>query len=193
MFGERESVRDRNHRRAHVVDPLIATPARWQENSMRVLPRVLLGTAAVGLALALVPVAAGADSNGNDQPLLRSGIVGSTPVASGGVVLSGVTPGGVPWVVGSGRVKVDRDGSLDLRVQGLVVPVPPFNGTNPVAAVSASLVCNGVPGTPTATVAMTPAGDARIRATVAVPTPCLAPGVLVNPGGNGAVYIAANG
>src|SRR5450432_1466718 len=79
---------------------------------MRLLPRVLLGTAAVALALALVPAAAGADSGGDDQPLLRSGLVGSTPVASGGVVLSGVTPGGVPWVVGSGRVRVDRDGSL---------------------------------------------------------------------------------
>jgi hypothetical protein len=160
---------------------------------MRLLPRVLLGTAAVAIALALVPAAAGADSGGGDQPLLRSGLVGSTPVASGGLVLSGVTPGGVPWVVGSGRVRVDRDGSLDLRVRGLVVPIPPFNGTNPVATVSASLVCNGMPGTPTATVALSPAGDTRIRATVAVPSPCLAPAVLVNPGGNGAVYIAANG
>ena len=82
---------------------------------------------------------------------------------------------------------------MALAVQGLVVPIPPFNGTNPVATVSASLVCNGMPGTPTATVALSPAGDTRIRATVAVPSPCLAPAVLVNPGGNGAVYIAANG
>jgi hypothetical protein len=160
---------------------------------MRRLPRVLLGTAAVALALALVPAAAGADSGGDNQPLLRSGLVGSTPVASGGVILSGVTPGGLPWVVGSGRVTVDRDGSLDVRVEGLVIPVPPFNGTNPVPAVSATLVCNGVPGTPTATVALSPAGNTRIRAMVAVPSPCLAPAVLVNPNGSPAVYIAANG
>jgi hypothetical protein len=58
---------------------------------MRTLPRVLLGTAAIALVLALVPAAAG-DSNGDDQPLLRSGLVGSRPEADGGAVLSTVTP-----------------------------------------------------------------------------------------------------
>jgi hypothetical protein len=163
---------------------------------MRPLPRVLLGTAAVALALALVPVAAGADSNGGDQPLLQSGLVGSTPVASGGPVLFGVTPGGAPWV-GSGRVKVSRDGSLDVRVEGLVIPIAPFNGTNPVLTMAATLVCNGMPGTPSATFPVSAAGNGRLRAMVAVPSPCLAPAVLVNPApngiANGGVYIAANG
>jgi hypothetical protein len=157
---------------------------------------VLLSFAAAISVLALLPVAAGADSrhgdDDNDGTLLRSGLVGSTAPAEGGVTLFGVVPGGKTWVVDEGSVRVDRDGRLDVRIEGLVIPS--LGGTNPVPSVSATLVCNGMPGMPTATTPLSiPGGDARIRATVAVPTPCQAPAVLVNPNGAPGVYIAVNG
>ena len=163
---------------------------------MRRPSRLLLTLAAAISALVLVPVAADAGSSGGHEQhgaLLKSGLVGSTAPLEGGVALFEVVPGGRTWAVRDGAVKVTRDGRLDVRIKGLVIPEAPFNGTNPLASVSATLVCNDVPGTPTATVPLSTAGDGRIRADVVVPQPCLAPAVLVNPLGNGATYIAANG
>lgn len=177
---------------------------------VRRLAPVLAATAALAL---LVPGAASAvasspapvravtagDRGGHgggddgDGPLLRSGLVGSTTPADGGPLLFGVRPGGAPWVLDSGTVRVERSGRLELRVRGLVIPTPPANGTNPVPTLSASLVCNGVLVDTTDAVPFDTEGDARIRTRVAVPETCLAPAVLVHPNLTTAVYIAANG
>jgi hypothetical protein len=175
---------------------------------MRLPSRVLLSCAAAISVLALLPLtaASGHDSGPGRGPgpaqaappahgpagdLLRSGLVGSTAPGEGGLTLFGVAPGGKTWVVRHGDVRVGRDGRLDVRIEGLVIPS--LGGTNPVPAVSATLVCNEVPGTPTATAPLSAAGDGRIRAIVAVPTPCQAPAVLVNPNGAAGTYIAVNG
>lgn len=151
--------------------------------------------AAAALAL-LVPAGtaapAAADSDRPEPVLLRSGLVGSTP-APVGPTLFGVTPGAAPWVLDSGRVRVERSGELELRVRGLVIPTAPSNGTNPVPTLSASLVCNGVVVDTTAAVPFSTRGHARIHATVEVPGTCLAPAVLVHPNLVTAVYIAADG
>jgi hypothetical protein len=164
---------------------------------MRLRSRVLLSFAATISVLALLPLTAGAASGHDDDEgdLLRSGLVGSSTPANGGVTLfDTVNPGGKNWVVDEGSVRVDRNGRLEVRIEGLVIPDAPFNGTNPVATVSATLVCNGVPGTPTSPSPLSvPAGNGRIRAMVTVPTPCLAPAVLVNPNGAATTYIASNG
>ena len=166
---------------------------------MRLRSRVLLSCAAAISVLALLPVTAASGHEGHDQGddhgqrahLLRSGLVGSTAPNEGGLTLFGVAPGGKTWVVREGRVSVSRDGRLDVRIEGLVIPS--LGGTNPIPAVSATLVCNGTPGIPTATAPLSASGDGRIRATVAVPTPCQAPAVLVNPNGAPGTYIAVNG
>jgi hypothetical protein len=171
------------------------------EDIMRRPSRLLLTLAAAISALVLIPSAADAGPTGGPGPaggppkgeLLKSGLVGSTAPNEGGVTLFGVVPGGRTWVIRAGEVRVARDGRLDVRMDGLVIPEAPFDGTNPVAAVSATLVCNGVPGTPTATFSLSPKGDGRIRTDVTVPQPCLAPAVLVNPNGSPTTYIAANG
>jgi hypothetical protein len=161
---------------------------------MRTPSKLLLAAAAAAATLALLPVAAGADSDGGgDGPLLRSGLVGSTPTAQGGPTLFGVAPGGAPWVVDEGTVRLGRDGRLDVKVEGLVIPTPPPNGTNPLPGFSASVVCNGVDGALTAVAPLSTAGDGRIRATVSLPSPCLAPAVLVHPNGVAGAYIAATG
>ena len=165
---------------------------------MRRPSRLLLTLAAAISVLVLVPSAADAGPGGGPGPgsrgeLLKSGLVGSTAPDEGGLTLFGVVPGGRTWVIRAGEVRVARDGRLDVRMDGLVIPSAPFNGTNPLASVSATLVCNGVPGTPTATVPLSASGDGRIRADVAVPQPCQAPAVLINPLGQASTYIAVNG
>lgn len=167
---------------------------------MRPRSRLLLVLVAAASALLLVPVTAGADSGGggdhHGDRLLRGQLVGSTPLAQDGKALFGVNPGTLPWVIGESTVRVSRDGDLRVEMEGLVIPIAPFSGTNPLAAVAATLVCNGVPGTATAAAPLSTAGDGEIEAMVTVPSPCLAPAVLVGPlkaPGVLNAYIAANG
>jgi hypothetical protein len=166
--------------------------------------RALAGAVAVvalgaSAALTVGPASAGDDGDGL---LVRSGVEGSTPLPNGGAVIFGVNPGGAPWVADDdSRITVRRDGSLVAKVRGLVIPgrVPP----NPIPFLSASLSCNGVPGATTAPVPFSQAGDATIRADVAIPAQCVAPVVLLHPalvpaGGTtpvavAAVYIGATG
>ena len=90
----------------------------------------------------------------------------------------------------SGELRVRRDGRLDLRVEGLVIP----GVGNPVASVMATLYCNGAAAATSAAFPLSPAGDARFRGSLMLPTTCVAPVVLINPaGGDQAVYIAATG
>jgi hypothetical protein len=128
--------------------------------------------------------------------ILRSDVFGSQP---NGPKLFGVSPGGAPWVIGEGAARVRRDGRVKVRVEGLVIPTAPQNGTNPLSNIAATVYCGGIAVGTTHAVPFSPAGDARIdeKLATAVPKPCLAPAVLLNPapGGaiNSAVYIAATG
>ncbi|MFN0280340.1 MAG: hypothetical protein ACKVZ6_00040 [Kineosporiaceae bacterium] len=161
----------------HTIDTATATG-----RDGRRLRRVLAGATAVvalgvSAVLAVGPATAGDDGDGL---LVRSGVEGSTPLPTGGVAIFGVNPGGAPWVADDdSRITVGRDGGLVAKVRGLVIPgrVPP----NPVRFLSASLSCNGAPGALTTPVAFSEAGDATIRATVAVPARCVAPVVLLHP------------
>jgi len=131
--------------------------------------------------------------------ILRSGLVGSTPQGAGGPTLFGVLPGGAAWTIGpsEARVRADR-----VRVRGEALLLA--NGTTgPVQMVSAAVFCNGstTAAFTSAAVPLDPDGDFRVDEdlTTPLPSPCLAPAVLVRiaraanaPVANGA-YIAANG
>lgn len=164
--------------------------------------------ATVALALGATTAFAhdgGGDHNGNGNgnrghrhggDVLRSDVFGSQPT---GPTLFGVKPGGAPWVIDRGEARVRRNGRVKVRLEGLVIPTAPQNGTNPVSNIAASVFCGGTLVGTTAAVPFSPAGDARIDATLsaAIPSPCLTPAVLLNPAPNGAVnagvYIAATG
>jgi hypothetical protein len=135
--------------------------------------------------------------------LLRSDLFGSQPL---GPTLFGVAPGGKPWVLRHGEARVRRDGRIEVRVRGLVIPADPPTTTvasNPLPALAATLVCNGAAVGTTAPAPFSPAGDARIDATLDLSAlqgkPCLAPAVLINPAPGAAPtadpthYIAASG
>jgi hypothetical protein len=130
--------------------------------------------------------------------VLRSDLFGSQ-LEPTGPVLFGVKPGGAPWVITRGEARVRRNGRVKVRVEGLVIPPPQGNGTNPLSNIAASVYCGGTLVDTTDAVPFSPAGDARIDAMLKkpVPSPCLAPAVLLNPAPGGAIgagtYIAATG
>jgi hypothetical protein len=128
--------------------------------------------------------------------VLRSDLFGSQPT---GPVLFGAKPGGAPWVIGRNESRVRRDGSVEVRVEGLVIPTAPQNGTNPLSNLAATVYCGGTAVGTTHPVPFSTAGNARIDEKLAMPlpSPCLAPAVLLNPASatavSTAVYIAATG
>jgi hypothetical protein len=108
----------------------------------------------------------------------------------------GVSPGGAPWVLKRGEVRLKRDGKLDLSVNGLVIPA--LGTPGPVTTISASLYCGAdsstTPADTTQQVPISRKGDARIRdASFRVPSTCLAPVILVQPNGLTTIYIALDG
>ncbi len=107
----------------------------------------------------------------------------------------GIIGGGKPWVITSGSGEVDRNGSVHVTVSGLVIPVAPFNGTNPVAAFGATVSCvtpHGVVNLRTGTAPASAAGDATIDGAVMLPNPCQDPILFVTSPG-GAWFAMSNG
>jgi len=132
----------------------------------------------------------------NSAELIKASLAPSVPTDP---AFHGVSPGGAPWVLDRGEVRIKADGKFELRVRGLVIPAPPGDGTpGGVNTISASLYCgadsNTVPADTTQQVPISRKGDARIRdRSFDVPDECLAPVVLVHPNGNTTRYIAVDG
>ena len=141
----------------------------------------------VGLVGAPAAVAGGGHGGGGGRTILSAELAGSLTTDP---LLFQTAPGGADWVIGDGEARLRHDGRLDVRVTGLVLT---STGANPVPQVAASVACNGAVVATTAVVPFSSTGDARIRATVALPERCIAPVVLLNPRGNAAVYIGVTG
>jgi hypothetical protein len=132
-------------------------------------------------------------------PVLAVSLAPSMPTDP---AIHGIAPGGLPWALGHGTVRLNADGRLRIDIHGLVIPIVhtvggttfPADTPRPVAAVQAELFCapdgSGAVAT-TAAVPISERGDARIDARISLPATCLAPEVLVGP--SGAAYIAAPG
>lgn len=157
---------------------------------------VLLASVALVFALA----ASGDDGHGkkgrhdegNGQKTLRATLAPSMPSDP---TFHGVGPGGVPWQLERGSVRIKRDGEFDLEVRGLVIPS--LGNPGPVTTISSSLFCgadsNTTPAATTQQVPLSHEGDAKIEAKLSLPSTCLAPIVLVHPNGGTARYIAVTG
>lgn len=114
--------------------------------------------------------------------------------------IRGINGGGLPWVLEEGEGRLRADGKLSVKVRGLIIPASAPStaaGTNPAPFFLAAVSCmttDGGMNILTENVYTTPAettmlgdprnGDANIKATVSLPSPCLAPIVFVtSPGG----------
>ena len=99
-----------------------------------------------------------------------------------GQVVAGI-PGGAPWVVDEGQVRIDDDGELTLDVEGLLL----LNGTvGPVFEVAAGVFCSTVDTDEeeftevarTGNAPLNADGDAEIEETLELPGVCAAAIVL---------------
>lgn len=167
---------------------------------------VLSAVAFLGLAGLSGSAAAQAQVNPQDKVLDFDVMAGVTaPFTGTANPIRGVPGGGLPWELDRGKGVLRANGDLDIDVRGLVLarrdPVPAnLQGTNPVPNFRAIVSCKsfdevvnelGVKMFVKTTVnrqtdlfPATPQGNARIRATVDLPSPCFAPIVFVtNPGG----------
>lgn len=111
-----------------------------------------------------------------------------TPAEVGTTNDRGIVAGGKPWAITSGTGELDSDGTLHVSVTGLVIPVAPFNGRNPVASFGATVSCitshHTIVNIPAGLFPTNPAGNATIDATVSLPHPCTQAIVFVtSPGG----------
>jgi hypothetical protein len=147
-----------------------------------------LAGAVIGLSALAATSSASADSGGVPRSdILRAPLQGSQLTDP---PLFGLVRGGAPWVISEGTARLRADGDLTVEVEGLIIPT---RGDNPLATLSATVVCNGRDLLTTAPVPFSTAGDAQVHARVALPARCLAPAVLINPLSNAGVYIAATG
>jgi hypothetical protein len=143
----------------------------------------VLGLIAAGSATAL--------ANERHGVLQFDSMVGVHGAAVGTVNHRGITGGGLPWVIASGRGEVDRNGEVTVRVKGLVIPVAPFNGTNPAPTFGAVVSCvtsgHVIVNVSTVQFLANTTGDSTIDGMVSLPHPCNHPIVFVV-GPNGAWF-----
>jgi hypothetical protein len=136
-------------------------------------------------ALSLVVLGGASVSAQNDTLIKFGSMTPVTGAAVGAVNDRGITGGGLPWVIQSGRGEVDGNGDVDVRVKGLVIPV--LSGTNPVPSFRATVSCltpGGTVNVSTATFAASTEGDSKIDGHVTLPAICDDPEVfVVSPGG----------
>jgi hypothetical protein len=126
------------------------------------------------------------DGHGDTHSILEFNSM--TPVsgaAVGAPTDRNVTGAGKPWVITSGRGEVDRKGHVEVTVKGLVLAA---SGTNPIGSFMAIVSCvtrhHVIVNVNTGLFTATPAGDATIDDTVALPRHCKDPIVFVtSPGG----------
>jgi hypothetical protein len=114
--------------------------------------------------------------------LVGAGSAAGLAHESGTLTDRGLKGGGKPWVIAEGQGEVGRDGSVEVRVEGLVIAVPPFNGTNPAKTFGAIVSCltpHGVVNVNTAQFPPSPTGNAEIEGMVDLPHPCVRPIVFV--------------
>lgn len=109
------------------------------------------------------------------RPVLHQALTPSTPT---GPEIFTVTPGNVPWSIAAGHVLLQQNGTLQVDVARLIDPTV---GHNPVPYLAASVYCSGTEVATTTYVPFSYQGNARLRATVTMPSACAAPAVLIRP------------
>lgn len=154
----------------------------------------IIGGASLTGALAGLGGVAGAaplHAGGGGIPVLQASLTPSQPT---GTAIFAVAPGDVPWSIAGSHVALHSDGMLQVTVARLIDPVL---GYNPVPYLAASVYCSASKVGTTMTVPFSHAGNAHLRARVALPSTCSAPAVLVNPALNATapanLYIAFTG
>ena len=172
---------------------------------MRAFAKPLMSAVSVAAAASLAfAVAAAADgskskSSRHDDGAEKVLSTNLIPSLVAGPTVNGVKPGGKDWLLRRGSASIRSDGSIRVKVKGLVFAesgtTTAADGTVTLPAVSASLFCDGAttPVGTTAAAPLSPHGNAKITGTLTLPAMCNAPTVMVHPGTNVAAYISISG
>lgn len=155
---------------------------------------VVLGASGAIGALALgglwTPAALAAADDGAGRAVLQfhtmapvTGVfVGAPTNPDGGTPIRGIHGGGLPWKLKEASGELHADGSLRVRVRGLVLAAGPLAGTNPIKTFRAIVSFENASPIFTEAVPASQEGAAEIRARIALPHPGLAPIIFVGPG-----------
>jgi len=144
---------------------------------------------AVTLALALAVGSAGVASAHESHVLVSFNSMTTVSATETGIANDrGLIGGGKPWAITAGSGELDSDGTLHVSVTGLVIPVAPFNGVNPLGSFGAVVSCitthHHIVNVFAGTFPTNPAGNGTLDTTVTLPHPCTQAVVFVtSPGG----------
>lgn len=159
----------------------------------RLFPITLAAVLVLSLTLVFAQ-AAPAAAAGNKMLDFNTMAAVPRPYTGATNAIRGVPGGGLPWVISSGRGQLMADGSLEVKVMGLVLdPSDPdviargLGGVNPIPDFKAIVSClskdsGGNPTVVNVSTGLFPAdtsGDSEIEATVSLPSPCIAPIIFV--------------
>ena len=161
---------------------------------------------AVKAAVALAAMVLAPAALASDKVLAFETMAGvGRPYTGSANPIRGVNGGGLPWVIRTGKGEVKADGRVEVKVRGLVLADDPAvpaarRLTNPIANFRVVVSCLTVDANGAATTAnrstgdfpATPTGDAEIEAALDLPSPCIAPVVLVT-SPTGAWFAATGG
>ena len=168
-----------------------AKSSAWSRVSRR---GVVLGAGGTVGALALgglwSPAALAAEDEANGVAVLKfhtmapvtGAFVGAPTNPDGGTPIRGIHGGGLPWRLRAADGELKADGSLRVRVRGLVLAAGPLAGTNPIATFRAIVSFENAAPIITASVPASNEGDAEIEARIALQHPGFAPIIFVGPG-----------
>ena len=101
--------------------------------------------------------------------------------------VDGVGGGNARWTIDKGWGMLRSNGELRVHTRGLILPDPPFNGTNPLPEFRVLVNCRTVDvlgaavtvGTMSENYPASIEGDSDLVTTMTLPTPCYAPTVFV--------------
>ncbi len=142
-------------------------------------PRVLAAAGALALAAVSTGLVTAPAQAGSPHDLIRADLIPSQVTFP---PINGLLPGGAPWVLDRGEVRVRGD-RMDVRLEGFQIPAPDGTAANPVASINALVYCDGVAVADSGPQPLSvPDGDARFRVTgLDLPSRCGSPTVLISP------------
>jgi hypothetical protein len=147
-----------------------------------VVGAVALGGAWTPSALAAADESGAAVLKFHTMAPVTGAFVGAPTNPDGGTPIRGIHGGGLPWRLSAADGELRADGSLRVRVRGLVLAAGPLAGVNPIATFRAIVSFENAAPIFTASVPASHEGNAEIKTHIDLPHPGFAPIIFVGPG-----------